>query len=311
MGETREVSSLVSSAPEPAGDETGLILERERELAAVDALLGLAADGQGQLAVVEGAAGIGKTTLLRASEALARERGLTVLSARGSPLERDFSYGIVRGLFERFAADPLLLTGAAGLAERALNVPAGGDGRAREEVSAATLHGLYWLSANIAVRSPAVLCVDDCHWADAASLRFLAYLGARLEGLPVLVLVALRSGEPAVDPELLREVGALSTVEPIRPAALGEQAAATLIRGEFGDTTGERFCRACHAATGGNPLLLGALATSFRNEGRQPTDEAATSIATFGVDAVGRSITQQLAHLPAGSKPLLHALSIL
>ena len=45
----------------------------------------------------------------------------------------------------------------------------------------AVLHGLYRLTANLARRRPLALLVDDAHWADAASLRFLAYLGNRLE----------------------------------------------------------------------------------------------------------------------------------
>ena len=56
----------------------------------------------------------------------------------------------------------------------------------------AVVHGLYWLAANVAEQQPAVICVDDAHWADAASLRWLAYLGRRLEGLPLLLIIAAR-----------------------------------------------------------------------------------------------------------------------
>ena len=37
------------------------------------------------------------------------------------------------------------------------------------------LHGLYWLTANLAAREPLVLLADDLHWADTASLRWLVY----------------------------------------------------------------------------------------------------------------------------------------
>ena len=46
-------------------------------------------------------------------------------------------------------------------------------------------------------RTAVVFAVDDLHWCDRASLRFLAYLVRRLEGLPVLVLASLRS-EPSI-----------------------------------------------------------------------------------------------------------------
>jgi hypothetical protein len=58
--------------------------------------------------------------------------------------------------------------------------------------SFAILHGLYWLCANLAQRCPVLLCIDDVHWADQASLRFLHYLGRRLEELRVAVVAAAR-----------------------------------------------------------------------------------------------------------------------
>jgi hypothetical protein len=66
------------------------LLERERELAEIWELLERAGSGSGSLLVLEGPAGIGKTSLVRAAHALARERGFCVLSARGSDLELGF-----------------------------------------------------------------------------------------------------------------------------------------------------------------------------------------------------------------------------
>ena len=60
------------------------------------------------------------------------------------------------------------------------------------ELSFATLHGLYWLLVNLAERGPLVVSVDDLHWVDEPSLRFLTFVHARLEGLPVLLVVATR-----------------------------------------------------------------------------------------------------------------------
>jgi energy-coupling factor transporter ATP-binding protein EcfA2 len=99
------------------------LLEREREVAAIERLLEHAAAARGQLVAIEGPAGIGKTTLLAAAATLARERGATVLAARGSPLERAFAFGVVRGLFERLALErdngsTSLLSGPPGLRGR-------------------------------------------------------------------------------------------------------------------------------------------------------------------------------------------------
>ena len=54
----------------------------------------------------------------------------------------------------------------------------------------AALHGLYWLTVNLADAGPLVLTVDDAHWADPPSLRFLGYLSRRLDGMPVLLVAA-------------------------------------------------------------------------------------------------------------------------
>jgi hypothetical protein len=77
------------------------LLERDAEMAAVAELIGAVADG-GRLLAVEGPPGIGKTALLAEAKAQGQKAGLQVLGARGSELERSFSYGVVRQLFEPF-----------------------------------------------------------------------------------------------------------------------------------------------------------------------------------------------------------------
>ena len=74
------------------------LLEREAELAALRAAVESARNGDGQLVVIEGAAGIGKTRLLSETRSLASQ--FEVLSSRGGELESDFAFGIVRQLFE-------------------------------------------------------------------------------------------------------------------------------------------------------------------------------------------------------------------
>src|SRR5436190_13334108 len=94
----------------------GLLLERDRELESLDALLGGAAAAAGRLALVEGPAGIGKTRLVVEARGRAAGAGFRVLSARGGVLEREFAFGVVRQLYEPVVADPTsqpeLLAGA-------------------------------------------------------------------------------------------------------------------------------------------------------------------------------------------------------
>ena len=101
-----------------------VILEREAELAVLQAAAGAAEAGHGAVVLVEGPAGIGKTTLLHAACAGPGGLGVRILTARGLALEGGFSFGIVRQLIEpvRMSAGPgewdALLDGAAGLAAR-------------------------------------------------------------------------------------------------------------------------------------------------------------------------------------------------
>src|SRR5215471_12608082 len=105
-----------------AAATTEPLLERGAELARIESALVEACAGRGRFLVVEGPAGIGKTALLAEARAAATQRGMRVLRARGTELERGFAFGVVRQLFEpplvdaseRERAD--LLQGAAGVA---------------------------------------------------------------------------------------------------------------------------------------------------------------------------------------------------
>ena len=166
----------------------GSLLEREADLARLDAAVAGARAHEAPLVIVRGAAGIGKTSLLEAAAQRAERRGIDVLSARGGAMERDLVLGVVAQLLERrvFGADAdareRLLAGPARLAEAALRPGAVSGTTAFER--GALHHGLYWLIANLAEERPLMLVVDDAHWADTASLQFLLYLARRRAGLP-------------------------------------------------------------------------------------------------------------------------------
>src|SRR4051794_30760254 len=124
------------------------LVEREREVAALAALLDAAPAGEGRVAWIEGPAGIGKSTLLAGGRGQAAGSGARVLAARGSELEREFPFGVVRQLFEGLVSDPavreLALSGAAAPAAAVFGSPDAGEG----DVSFAALHGLFWVAVN-------------------------------------------------------------------------------------------------------------------------------------------------------------------
>src|SRR5688500_11448546 len=104
------------------------LLERERELSAIDALVAEARGGTARFAVVEARAGIGKSRLLAAARERAAAHGFLTCAARGTELEGEFAYGVVRQLFEPLRTDPeaweAALAGAAEPARAVFEAPA-------------------------------------------------------------------------------------------------------------------------------------------------------------------------------------------
>jgi DNA-binding CsgD family transcriptional regulator/tetratricopeptide (TPR) repeat protein len=290
------------------------LVERDREMAALREFVG-AGDAAGpRLALIEGAAGIGKSALVHAARATAEGDGIGVLSARGSELEREFPFGIVRQLFEARLADPELrersLDGAAAPAA-AVFESLGTDGAAGPDASFASLHGLYWLTVNLAGERPLVLAIDDLHWVDHPSLRFLAYLVRRLEGTPIAVIAATRPNEPGADQALLGELERDPLATTIRPGALSPAGVRGVIEERLGEAPDDAFAAACHSATGGNPLLLHELLKAIRDEGTAPTAANVEVVSQLGPRAASRAVLLRLARLEPEAGAVARAAAIL
>jgi DNA-binding CsgD family transcriptional regulator len=293
---------------------TGGLLEREDEVAQLATRLDAAAAGDGSVVAIEGAAGIGKSMLVAAAVQRAGEAGMLVLSARCGELEQDFGYGVVRQLF----GAPLAamsseergrsLSGAAGLAAAALSVGETETGHCANP--GAVLHGLYWLTANLAAEQPLLIVVDDAHWADSASIAFLSYLARRIEGLASLVVYATRVAEGAGDVlPASAEPGLVGTV--LRPRVLSDRATAELVGRLLGADSSEEFARACQTATGGNPFLLGELLRALQADGIVPSKESCDAVARIAPDTISRAILARLRRLGATATALAFAVAVL
>jgi DNA-binding CsgD family transcriptional regulator len=297
------------------------LLERSAELARIEAALGEARVGRGRFVVIEGPAGIGKTALLSAARAAAAEEEMCVLRSRGTELESEFAFGVVRQLVEPALAETSeaeraeLLQAAAGVAATLLGLPGAPAAEASlsstVDPSFAILHGLYWMCANLAGTKPVCMVIDDAHWADAPSLRFLAFLITRLEELPIALLVATRPREAGTDADLLATVMTDPSAEVVRIPPLTRAAVARLVEAMLGGEPDAAFVDACLRTTRGTPFLMRELVDALREDGVAPVAEAADHVERIGARTVGRSIRLRLRRLPEPAGRLARALAIL
>jgi len=215
---------------------------------------------------------------------------------------RELLWGEVRVAGER------IWVGAAQLATPVFDDSAGK--RTDHDRVASVLHGLYWLVSGLAERAPLALLVDDGQWLDAASARFLVYLGRRVESLPVLLAIATRSGHGPRPVSPLAPLGELAASE-LRLCPLSEDGSGALVRAMLGAHADEELCRSCHEATGGNPFYLRELSAALRAESSRPTLELANRVRELGAGAIGRSVLVRLARLGADCERLAQVVAML
>ncbi|HYZ81731.1 MAG TPA: AAA family ATPase, partial [Solirubrobacteraceae bacterium] len=289
--------------------------EREKETAALERSLLEARASRGALTLIEGPAGIGKTRLLEVARKRAEAEGMAVLAARGGELERDFSFGVVRQLLERTLApddDERRRRLTAGVASLAVHV----FGHAPEAAAGpapthGVLHGLYWLTVNLAEEAPLLIAVDDLQWVDGPSLRFLLHLARRLEGLPIAVVVSRRrDGEPE-GPGLVDELALEVGFAPIRPAPLSPDAVAGMLSEAFAFEPSGNLARACQEVTGGNPFLLRELIIELQAHGVPPADASIGDIRKLGPERIATALLLRIGRLHPSAPGLAQALAVL
>ena len=182
------------------------IVGRDAELASLHTFVDGDATGGAHTLVLEGEAGIGKSTLWIAAVDYARAQGLQVLSSRPSEPERGLTYVGLGDLFEPIVDE--VLPHLPPPRRRALEVAllrgeVVDDPVAGRTVAVAVRDALELLSE----RQPTLVAVDDVQWLDAASSHALAFALRRLDTNAVTVLLAKRLSEEPRQTELEHALG--------------------------------------------------------------------------------------------------------
>lgn len=292
------------------------LLERDGELRQLRHALGAAREGCGGLLIVEGAAGLGKSALLEAATQDAERQRMCVLFARSGPQDHDVSFGVPLGLFDgELARDGRareeLLAGAAALCLPVFDGAQWHAARSPERGSLdGLLHGLLWLTVNLSARAPLLLAVDDVHWSDAASLRFLLYLAPRLAELPIAVMLTRRPGEPD-EHALARELAEHPLAQRIELASLSSGAVTSLLEDGLGTKASAPFAAACAEASGGNPFLIRAIVQALRDDQIAPTAENAGTIDALRPEVVRRQLLVRISRLGGDAAAIASVAAVL
>ncbi|WP_371600295.1 AAA family ATPase [Streptomyces sp. NBC_00564] len=300
---------VVASAP---------LWERDEEVATLEQAIGALcadSDSSGSLLVFSGDAGLGKTSLLAEARRIAEGSGCAVWSARGGETVTSVPFNVVRQLLQPALVSLLseeareYLGDWYDIAGPALGIAEPGD---RQPDPQGVCDGLVAAVRRLAKREwPLVLLIDDAHWADQETLRWLAAFAERLDDLSVLVVVARRpGGVSGVSAGHLDTIAAAA--RPIANlSALTPAAAEGLTRATVGEHADAPFCREVWAVTGGNPYETVELLAKVQDSGLDPVEGSAAELRALNRSARGRGLVARLEGLGIDATRFAWAAAIL
>jgi len=233
------------------------IAGRDAELASLKSFIGEMEGGAAAL-VLEGEAGVGKSTLWGAGVEHARALGLKVLSSRPAEAERGLGNVGLGDLLEGVVDDvlpALLRPRRRALQVALLREEASGDPVDRRTLAVAVHDALRFLSE----RGPILIAVDDVQWLDPSSSRALGFALRRLDASPVILLLARRLVEGAHQSELERALSA-DRVRPLIVGPLSVGALHRFLRDRLRRSFPRQTLLRIHERSGGNPFFALELA---------------------------------------------------
>ena len=259
------------------------VVGRSAEADRASVRLASAAAGDGAVLAFVAEAGMGKTALVERVSEVARHDGWHVVAARGASLEGQLAFGVIQRLLGRAARDAGVLDEAPEAARQLLDPR---SGPVSSDDPFATLNAIFWVAIALSDRGPLLLVVDDAHWADEASLRALAFIRERLDGLRIAIVLGLRPGGPA----LLDTIVTDERTEQIPLAPLDAEASRALVTSRAPAAT-EAQIRAAQEATGGHPYYVVALADELADRPDTPPE----AVATLAPEGVVRLVLDRVA----------------
>jgi hypothetical protein len=301
----------------PGSAASAPLWERDEEITTVQRAVDvLCADrsSSGGLLVFQGEAGLGKTALLAEVRRIAEQHGCTVWSARGGETLRSVPFNVVRQLLQPVLVSMMpeeareYLGDWYDIAGPALGIAEPGDRQADPQ---GVCDGLVAAVCRLTKREwPLVLLIDDAHWADEETLRWLAAFAERLDDLSVLVVVTRRPS--ATDGDGTRSLDAAVAAAGVSDlSALTPEATAGLTRTNLGPHADAPFCREVWAVTGGNPYETVELLAKVRDSELEPVEARAGELRALNRSARGGGLVARLEELGIDATRFAWAAAIL
>jgi DNA-binding SARP family transcriptional activator/tetratricopeptide (TPR) repeat protein len=305
---TRAAQSRLQPASSSGSSSRVRLFGRSAEIATLTRLWRSAADGAGQVVVLTGEAGIGKTSLLAELAHRVGAAGGRTAIGTGIDVGGETPFAVwlelARSLVTTVAPVPAAVAWPAELSRLSpelgyrlgrtqLPVSVAAPEIERLRVFESVLRLVEWSCAD----RPALIALDDAHSADRASLRLTAHIGRRLAGLPVLLLLARRDrpSRSELDALLADLAGRSLPVTELEIEPIGDRDVAALASSSL--RLGDDDLRRVVAAAEGNPLLAVESTRALAAGGQTPPPNLRTAVrATLGrLPGSGQSLARLLA----------------
>jgi len=296
-------------------DGWSALVERDGERELIDEALSSSELSRGRFVILYGPAGVGRSSVIAASALAADERGMAVIQACGSELERGYGFGVVRQLLESRIAGLTCAQRRSLLGEAGPGVASalGITGTDHRESSSAfeQIEGLHRLISRLAATKPLLIAVDDLQWCDRPSLDFLCFLGHRANRLPVTIIAAWRRGEPGVRAGRLQALAGKPDTLFLTLAPLSYGGILALVKRVFATEPDDEAVRVIQARTAGQPRLVAELVAGLRLRSIPPKASAHAAIARLTPEPVRREIVARLGRHPETVQRLAEAVAVL
>lgn len=246
-----------------------MLIEREEELSALHDLLSESRHGKGQVVLVSGAAGSGKSELLYGFAEEAAAAGSLVLRAVGREEERDVPLGLVHQLVRDLSLSAPLRTQMT-LLESSLTA---GPPTRQESLAlqARVAHGVCRALLDAAGAGGLLVGIDDIQHADSVSLNCLLQLLPHTRSAPVMLMFSRPDSALRCPPQLSAELLRHPRYHRVRLTPLSPRGTTELVAAALGTEEAQALGPVYHSISGGNPLLLRALLGDRRD---RPADGA-------------------------------------